>query len=89
MLLEDDRSDGLKKFSKKIVDKIYDDFEEVFKSQADRINELELESMNSRTCENCKHYKAENKQCVNESSIAFTSQEAICYDDGCNKWEQK
>lgn len=43
----------------------------------------------ARTCESCKHYKAENKQCVNEASIAFTSQEAIYTDDGCNKWEQK
>jgi hypothetical protein len=42
-----------------------------------------------RVCENCKHYKAENKQCVNEVSIAFTSQEAIYTDDGCNKWEKK
>jgi len=43
----------------------------------------------SRTCENCKHWSKEKKQCLNVESIAYTSQEAIYYDDGCNKFVRK
>ncbi|TET88540.1 MAG: hypothetical protein E3J96_03140 [Sulfurovum sp.] len=50
----------------------------------DIINDFE-----SRICENCKHWSKEKKQCFNEESIAYTSQEAIYYDDGCNKFVRK
>jgi len=43
----------------------------------------------SRICENCEHWSEEKKQCFNEESIAFTSQEAVYYDDGCNKFVRK
>jgi len=43
----------------------------------------------SRICENCEHWSEEKKQCFNEESIAFTSQEAIYCDDGCNKFKRK
>jgi len=51
--------------------------------------DLAEEYFKQRTCENCKHYKEKNKQCLNETSIAYTSQEAIYCDDGCNKWEEE
>ena len=52
----------------------------------DAMLEYAEEYFNQRTCEKCKHYKEEHKRCLNEESIAFTSQEAIYSDDGCNKW---
>lgn len=52
------------------------------------INQV-YDDFESRTCENCEFYKEENKQCTNEASIAYTSQEAIYFDDGCNKFEKK
>jgi len=50
----------------------------------DIINDFE-----SRICENCKHYFENGKQCLNEESITYTSQEAVYYDDGCNKFTRK
>jgi len=43
----------------------------------------------SRVCENCNHWNKNGKQCLNEQSIAYTSEEAIDYDDGCNKFKRK
>lgn len=59
--------------------------------EADLIKHIDkiYDDFESRTCESCEHYKAKNKQCINEASIAFTAQEAIYIDDGCNKWESK
>jgi len=53
-----------------------------------KINEI-YDDFESRICENCEHYFENGKQCLNEESIAFTSQEAIYYDDGCNKFKRK
>jgi len=48
-----------------------------------------IDDFKSRICENCEHWSKEKKQCFNEESIAYTSQEAIYYDDGCNKFVRK
>ena len=47
--------------------------------------EKEIEEFESRTCDSCMYYG--EKHCANAESIAFTSQEAVYEDDGCNKWE--
>jgi len=58
----------------------------------DIINDFEsriCENFESRICENCEHWSKEKKQCFNEESIAYTSQEAVYCDDGCNKFKRK
>jgi len=52
------------------------------------MNEL-FDDLESRVCENCIHYFENGKKCLNEESIAYTSQEAVYYDDGCNKFGRK
>lgn len=48
-----------------------------------------MHDIETRMCENCKHFNEDEKRCLNEVSIAFTAQEAIYCDDGCNKFERK
>jgi hypothetical protein len=58
-----------------IINTIYDNFE-------------------SKTCENCEYFliycgSKQSGTCNNEDSIAYTSEESIYGDDGCNKWENR
>jgi len=48
-----------------------------------------FDDFESRICSNCIHYLKYGRQCLNEESIAYTSQEAVYYDDGCNKFGRK
>jgi len=81
------------------IDKIYDDFNEEVEEYVERVKNIsddcviEIQELKkefkSRICENCEYYFENEKQCLNEESIAYTSQEAIYYDDGCNKFVRK
>jgi len=81
------------------INQIYNDFDKEVEEYVKRmsnisddcvteIQELEKE-FKSRICENCERYFKNGKQCLNEESIAYTSQEAVYCDDGCNKFKRK